>query len=153
MVSKLNLLSNMLRPTQEQIEIARTAFPTISDQFTNRFAEKLFVWNETTPLAELHGSIETIPSINHDVQLEREATLSLLLNRLQAGKIKIGSMWAVYRDGKPQAEVYTGTPEEIVERLRTEWNATKPGVVNENPESFEMMTHINLAENPWPVWK
>lgn len=94
---------------------------------------------------------ETTKYVNEIVtsKVTREKTLTYIHKLLEEGEIKVGK----YSGGGGIADEYTGTPDEIINRIRTEWNNTKEGVVNENPSAYEMGIHIVLKKDPWPVWR
>ena len=85
-----------------------------------------------------------------------EKTLTYLKNLLERGEVKVGKIIRLKEGetrpdpetiiGIPVFEDIRGTPTEIIEYIRTEWN-TNP----EFSESFDCV--IALPENPWPVWR
>jgi len=79
----------------------------------------------------------------------REHTLTYLQTLLEKGEVKVG----YYHGGDGIAEEYIGTSEEIIDQIRIAWNATQPGMLNNDPHVFESDVHIVLKENPWPVWR
>lgn len=128
-------------------------FPEFKQDSIDYYDKKLIIEESFTDLDQFHGSVLQskleYEKIHHNDTEGRILTLTYLHNLLERGEVKVGR----YLGGDGTAQEYTGTPDEIITQLRTEWNNTKEGVVNENPMSYEMSIHIILKDNPWPVWR
>jgi hypothetical protein len=79
----------------------------------------------------------------------REKTLTYLNKLLEDGVVKVGQ-W-LGKDGI--ADEYLGTPDEIIERIRTEWSTAVSKGEMIDATVYEMSIHIVLKENLWPVWR
>jgi hypothetical protein len=125
-------------------------YETLNEGWSEFFIRKLVDEENFVDLGSMFAACDVSSLLeNGKLHEARQKTLSYLHKLLTDKEIKIGQYWG----GDGIADEYLGTPDEIIGQIRTEWNNTKEGVVNENPLAYEMSIHIVLKENPWPVWR
>ena len=104
-------------------------------------------------------SPENIDNASNMTQEERfDFFLDFLLGVLKNKELKVGRMKTYekneiippedIKEGMPIIIDYTGTPEEIVARLKKEWNECIDEV-NKNRDTFEILTVFALPEKKW----
>jgi hypothetical protein len=126
-------------------------FDSLSDDWPKLLREKLVDDKSFITLSNIASAL-----YQHEIHESsgvagaRERTLTYLKDLLENEYIKIGK----YEGWDGVADEYTGTPSEIIERIRTEWDNTHEDDTNSiHPIVYEMSIHIVLKENPWPVWR
>ena len=114
------------------------------------FKDKLDNEKSFVDLGSLFAAVDVSSLLEEGKLLEaREKTLAYLHKLLEDDIVKVGQ----YIGGDGTADEYLGTPDEIIERIRTEWNNTEYGALNNDSTIFEASIHIVLKENLWPVWR
>ena len=136
---------------------AKKLFPDFSDASIEYYQRKLFDDKDFCDLFHLDSSIHQRPRKETTYKISdprgQAITLSYLLPLIKEGKLKVGRDNKKLPDGNYTAEEYTGTAEEIINRIRMEWNSCVEGVINQSSSAYESGILFTLPENSWPVFK
>ena len=131
--------------------------------YQDEWVGKRLLTGEEVPLESIkmgfYLSPKHIDDVNNMTEEERfDFFLDFLLGVLKNKELKVGRMKTYekneiippedIKEGMPIIIDYTGTPEEIVARLKKEWNECIDEV-NKNKTSYEIDIVFTLSENPW----
>lgn len=112
--------------------------------------DKSFVSLEQFVVAVIRND-DSVNEKNIHTSETRENTLSYLLPLLKEGKLKVGRDGFKLSNGDYTVEEWKISPEEIIEKIRMEWNQCVDEV-NKNSGAYEGSILFTLPENSWPIF-